>query len=107
MTPRPGKDAYINTDTPAQMGREKRPIPLPEGKPDEEGSDPTPQSGMESGLFKPLENTPIVRNPNATPLGKDRARDKNSEGDDPPGTRADTGVVPTTSLPQSGKRRPG
>lgn len=102
MTARKDEADQVGPDTPASVDRDKRPIPLPEGQPGDDGSDPTPESDMESGLLKPLENTPIVRSPNARPAARDEARDARHEAN-PLGTRADTGVTPTTEAPGAAK----
>jgi hypothetical protein len=106
MTASPDRSPRVDADTPADIHRDEDPIPLPEGQPGNDGSDPTPESDMESGLLKPLENTPVVRSPNANPLLEDEARGRGDDAD-PLGTRADTGVSPTTSVPEPGKRGPG
>lgn len=88
----------VDPDTPADIERDRRPLPLPEGPPGHDGSDPAPESEMEPGLLKPLENTPVVRSPNANPAAPDDVRGGRSDSN-PLGTRADTGVSPTTEVP--------
>ena len=100
MTASHDEKPRVDPDTPASIDRDKRPIPLPEGQPGDDGSDPTPESDMESGLLKPLENTPVVRSPNAEPAAPDEFRDRRDDAN-PLGTRADTGVSRTTEVPDS------
>lgn len=100
MTDSRDKTPRASPDTPAGIDRDKRPMPLPEGQPGDDGSDPTPESDMEPGLLKPLDNTPVVRSPNAGSAARDEFRNRRDDAN-PLGTRADTGVSRTTEVPDS------
>ena len=105
MTVSKDEPHHVDPDTPAKIARDRQPIPLPEGQPGDDGSDPAPESDMESGLLKPLENTPVVRNPNAERATGDGSR-PHDDPLDPLGTRADTSVRPTTNVPDAAPRKP-
>lgn len=106
MTPKADKLRHVDTNTTADLAGDKKPIPLPEGMPGNDGSDPAPESDMEPGLFRPLANTPAVRGPAADVTTGDRHADRDSHSD-PLGTKADTTVHPTTETPGTTRRPPG
>lgn len=60
---------------------------------------------MTSGLFKPLSNTPVVRNPNDSPTPETSSDDRSEHSDEALGTDARTSVTPTTTVPDS--KEPG
>jgi len=96
----------IDPDTPTNVNRDKKPIPLPEGQPGDDGSDPAPENDMESGLLKPLANTPVVRSPNPGPAaGEDAGNPRHVAH--PLGNRANTGVTPTPKVPGKTSRERG